>query len=292
MPVWNGCDEAAVFPVDLVLLLLYVFHDGWFVPVPLSLAGFVFLNYCVEASTCFHDVDFAAFAWYLVDSWLRVLVFPVFVCVEWWVKFCCWNDVWLLCWPSSGYVGVCVISCPCKGWWLLWALGVVGWRLGGRTLIFSLGYPLMVVSVDLMCWSSCWMCCLSLRSCARLMSVLETDCRLDVLNDRLLPWWCGRPGMGVILGLLFPWWIWCWSADCWGVERSCPVAAYCVAKLWRCRQRIWARVWIDVLPVVVLMFRSLPWICWLRWVIPWLLLEVAPSPSLSEDTMESYRNHI
>ena len=29
MPVWNGCDEAAVFPVDLVVLLLFcVFHDG------------------------------------------------------------------------------------------------------------------------------------------------------------------------------------------------------------------------------------------------------------------------
>ena len=42
--------------------------------------------------------------------------------------------------------------------------------------------------------------------------------------------------------------------------------------------------WVDVLPVVVLMFRTLPWICWLRWVIvviPWLLLEVVCSyPSL------------
>ena len=45
------------------------------------------LNYCVEASPCFPNVDFAAFAWYLVDSWLRVLVFSVCVCVKWWVKF-------------------------------------------------------------------------------------------------------------------------------------------------------------------------------------------------------------
>ena len=29
--------------------------------------------------------------------------------------------------------------------------GVVGRGPGGRTLIFPLGYPLMVVSVDLMC---------------------------------------------------------------------------------------------------------------------------------------------
>ena len=71
MPVWNGCDEAAVFPVDLVLLCF-----------TMSLACFVFLNSCDEASPYFPDVDFAAFAWYLVDSWLRVLVFPVFVCVE------------------------------------------------------------------------------------------------------------------------------------------------------------------------------------------------------------------